>query len=197
MRRFRRPPRRWARFFHVHGEPYHVENSRRGILRAVREFFTAIDLDACVTSDGVMLDNHWLLLMLRDGFFDPLGLIDPHTRVDRLTWEQADRLRTKDGYRIRTMKSQLWFAKHAGLKRVELETKESRGFDNQAIWDDLAKSKPAGLRVVVKCDTEHQAFAKIMRHAKAAGFTTMALWHRGALPPLHDVDYVRGSGRKR
>lgn len=191
----RRAPRSWRRFFHVRpGQPYHIANSRRGIRLAVAKGYKAIDLDAQVTRDGVLVNTHWLRPLLRDGFRAPKGSrISRFARVDRLTWEQVASLRTRDGYRIRQMWQMLDFAAAAGLERVEVEAKRSRGIARPWIWRDLHIGLLPQPLVVVKVLSTHPQAHEVLAAAKAAGFVTMVS-ARGPIPTawLRVVDYVRG-----
>ena len=99
----------------------HVENSIRGVRLAARRHFVWTDADLLITKadpdcpfrahaehiDGVchghIVWTHWDRPMERDDFFDPLGLLDPHTRVRNMTLREVLRLRTKDGYRIHSV----------------------------------------------------------------------------------------------
>lgn len=148
------PARRRARHgvFHVKAPiKKHVENSIRGIITAARRLFAWIDLDLLITKadphcpfctkDGVecrghIVVCHWDRPMIRDGFFDPLGLLDPHTRVRDMTLEEVLRLRTKDGYRIWRVESLLG---ECALKRIGafVEPKDDPRFELDWPWQHL------------------------------------------------------------
>jgi hypothetical protein len=99
----------------------HIENSIRGVKMAARRHFRWIDADMLITKadpncrhvghpehiDGVCVGHivwtHWDRPMEKDGFFDPLGLIDPHTRVRDMTLDEVLRLRTNDSHRIHSI----------------------------------------------------------------------------------------------
>lgn len=208
----RRVPRRWRRFFHVRpGVPYHRENSVRGLNRAVELGFTAIDLDACVTSDGVIVNTHWVRPMLRDGFRAPKGSgIRRWDRIDSLTWAQVSTLQTRDGYVIHSMGSMLAEAARRGL-RVEVDAKGCPGLESVKLWLQLRKAagiphasrnpttgrltSPAAPGVQVKTISTLTGAGRRLRAAHMAGFTTIVL-ARGPVPEAWHpwIDYIRGRG---
>jgi glycerophosphoryl diester phosphodiesterase len=183
------PPRR---FFHVaEGKPYHLEDSRRGVLTAIRNRFRWIDLDCQVTKDGIPIITHWGRPMERDGFRDPLGKIDPHRSVEELTWEQVSRLRTRDGYRIWRADDLCNLAIKCGL-RVELELKTDAITERHLQVLRAALTKPKRVQVKTLSNLPKHPGMRLAR-AKRAGFKTIIL-ARGPMPKAWQpsCDYVRG-----
>ena len=92
-----------AKVAHVaKGVPYHVLNSRRGVV-SLHEDVRYVDLDVLITKDGIGVNTHWQR-PLRHGFYDPRGTIPKNTKVSDLTWKEVDRLRTRQGqYAINTV----------------------------------------------------------------------------------------------
>lgn len=125
--------------FHVaKGMKYHVGNSLRGIRKAIRRRFWAIDLDILITKDGVIVGCHWSRPMLRDGFYDPLGKIPPGTPIHQLTWAQVATLRTKDGYRIQRIERLL---QECGPKIIAyLEPKSDARFELDWPWLEIKQA---------------------------------------------------------
>ena len=110
--------------FHLSGTKKHIENSIRGIKLAARLRFSWVDIDILITKadpdcplpaddpehvDGECLGHivgcHWDRPMERDGFFDPEGLLRHHAMVRQMSVDEALRLKTKDGYSIRRIKT--------------------------------------------------------------------------------------------
>lgn len=125
------------RIYHVpHGTPYRVENSLRGVRRAARLGYDAIDLDLQITSDGVVVCTHWGQPLLKDGFYDPLGRIKRTARVRDLTWRQVQRLRTRDGYRIRRLRRVLKECRRVGIEAC-VEPKADSRFKRDRVWTSI------------------------------------------------------------
>lgn len=143
--------RRWI--FHL-SFPFkkHVENSIRGIKAAAKRHFTWIDLDELITKAdpncslpaddpehvngqclGHVVGCHWDRPMERDGFFDPQGVLHHHTRVREMSIDEALRLKTKDGYSIRRIKTLLVVC---AMKRVGawVEPKDDPRFEQDWPW---------------------------------------------------------------
>lgn len=130
------------RIFHVNrpDEPYHRGNSLRGIRRAARAGWDAIDLDLQMTRDGVVVNTHWARPMLRDGFRDPLEKISPKRPVSRMTWEQVSRLvagRRPRRYKIQRLERVLRACARRGIVAY-LEPKADERFEDPAIWRYVA-----------------------------------------------------------
>jgi hypothetical protein len=130
--------------------PKHVENSLRGIRFAAHSpLFNGSDLDSLITladprcpvcarrtCRGHLLNTHWEHPMLRDGFHDPLGLLDPHTAVRHMTLPEAMRLEAHtDGhvYRIPTLASSLALCGRLGHIAV-VEPKNDERFEEDWPW---------------------------------------------------------------
>lgn len=143
--------RRWI--FHL-SFPFkkHVENSIRGIKTAAKRHFTWIDLDELITKAdpncslpaddpehvngqclGHIVGCHWDRPMERDGFYDPEGVLHHHTRVREMSIDEALRLKTKDGYSIRRIKTLLVVC---AMKRVGawVEPKDDPRFELDWPW---------------------------------------------------------------
>lgn len=92
-----------AKVAHVpKGVPYHVLNSRRGVV-SLHEDVRYVDLDVLITRDGVGVNTHWQRPLMH-GFYDPWNEIPKRAKVSDLTSNQVARLRTRRGqYRINTV----------------------------------------------------------------------------------------------
>lgn len=129
---------RIRRILHVRkGEPYHRENSIRGVRRAKRRGYDAIDIDLQMTRDGVIVATHWGQPLLRDGFRDPQGKITKRARVRNLTWAEVQRLEAPGGYRIQRLETILRECARKGIIAV-LEPKADTRFEKPAVWQHVA-----------------------------------------------------------
>lgn len=184
-----RVPRR--RLFHVpEGTAYHIEDSLRGVLWAIKKHFGWIDLDVHRSLDGTLYVTHWSRPGEHDGFRMPNDAHwNRHKSISLMHDSEVERLRTPDGYRIRKAIDLIPWAVTHGIK-VEFEAKEN-GF---TVYDFLrlreAIQKAGG-------DPKHvqvKAFGKFRRSlsgARRAGFITILLVHtRGEAYPVADADYV-------
>lgn len=92
-----------AKVAHVpKGVPYHVLNSRRGVV-SLHEDVRYVDLDVLITKDGIGVNTHWQRPLMH-GFYDPRGTIPKRAKVSELTWHQVRRLRSRRGqYAINTV----------------------------------------------------------------------------------------------
>ena len=153
--------------FHVrHPIKKHVENSIRGIRRAARLLFAWIDIDLLITKadpdcplpaddeehiDGVchghIVGCHWDRPMLRDGFYDPEGELNPRLRVRDMSIDEALRLETKDGYKIRRVRVLL---RECALRHIGayVEAKDDKRFELDWPWRYLnTAAKKRGCRL--------------------------------------------------
>lgn len=143
--------KRWI--FHVaHPIKKHVENSIRGVKTAAKRRFAWIDIDELITKadpdcplpasdpehvDGECLGHivgcHWDRPMMRDGFFDPEGELRPRTQVREMSIDEALRLKTKDGYSIRRIKTLFVVC---AMKRIGawVEPKDDDRFEQDWPW---------------------------------------------------------------
>lgn len=123
--------------FHIrHGQPYHRENSLRGIARAARAGYKRIDLDLQMTKDGTVVCTHWPRPLLRDGFRDPQHKISRFAKVSSLTWAEVQRLHTRDGYHIRSLDICLAACASHGIDAV-LEPKGDPRFRDANVWRNI------------------------------------------------------------
>ncbi len=164
------------RIYHVaKGEPYHRGNSLRGIRRAARLGYDAIDLDLQITSDGVVVNTHWGQPLLRDGFYDPRGRIKRTARVRDLTWREVKRLRTRDGYRIRRLRRVLRACKRHGIEAC-LEPKNDPRFTRDRVWASIrADADLTGAHVSVRALRHLGRGVRRVRAARRAGFTAWTI----------------------
>lgn len=130
------------RIFHVNrpDEPYHRGNSLRGIRRAARNGWPAIDLDLQMTRDGVVVNTHWDRPMLRDGFRDPWRQIPKEKRVRNMTWNQVSRLvagRLPRRYKIHRVERVLKACARRGIIAF-VEPKGDPRFEDPAVWRYVA-----------------------------------------------------------
>jgi hypothetical protein len=173
--------------YHVrHPIKKHVENSIRGIRRAARRLFVWIDLDLLITKadpecplvgdeehvNGVCLGHivgtHWDRPMLRDGFFDPEGLLSPRTTVRQMTLEEALRLKTKDGYRIKRVRVLLRECALRGIGAY-VEAKDDKRFELDWPWRYLkAAAKQRGCRLRARTIRNFPVRGAGRRRAQAA-----------------------------
>lgn len=135
-------------FHKGHGQPYHFENSFRGIRWAAAHAFKRIDLDLNITKDGVIVNTHWLRPLAHDGFRDKAGLIrSKQTAVNQMTLAEIQRLVADGGYVIHTLDEALRECARARIN-PKLEPKADHRFENPAIWKPVkAQCDHLGLRV--------------------------------------------------
>lgn len=194
-------------FFHE-GHPYRLQNSVRGLRRAVELGYEWIDIDSnyCRAGEGpvplVPLATHWQRIR-GDHFRDPAGRVPDDARWSDLTLAEARRLRTDDPepYRVLTMVEIVRAAARTGLRGIEWEVKGGAGFEEPAPYREvLAAAEEAGVEIIVKTLRNVGGEAAALRRlaaAKRAGATTMLLNRVGG-PVRIDadrasyVDHVRG-----
>lgn len=139
------------KIFHVKWPIWkHVENSIRGIRKAARLGYDAIDLDLLITKDGVIVVCHWQRPLLYDNFEDRLHRIKVRARINRLTWKQVQRLRAEDGYRIVRVERAL---RECAQQKIiaYLEPKNDERFELDWPWQQIrAIAKEHGTKVRVR-----------------------------------------------
>lgn len=149
--------------FHVKWPiPKHFENSLRGVAYAIAHMFAWIDLDLSITKPdphcrhhpdgqpcrGHIVACHWPKPMRRDGFRDPLGLIDPDTPIWDLTLDEALRLVARFGFRIRLLSDLLNAC--GGWIGALLEPKGDERFEQDWTWQQIrADVRAAGTHAEV------------------------------------------------
>jgi len=159
----------------------HVENSIRGVRLAARRHFRWIDADLLITKadptcrhcpagvcPGHIVWTHWDRPMLKDGFFDPLHRLDPHTRVRDMTLDEVLRLRTKDGYRIHTAEVlfRVCAAQNIG---AYVEPKDDPRFEQDWPWRRLrALSRLRSVRLRSRTIKDFSTLGAGTRRARAA-----------------------------
>ena len=168
-----RARRRIGRILHVaYPTPKHVENSVRGVRRAARRGFDAIDLDMQITKDGVIVGTHWGRPLIKDGFRDPRHLIGRHAQVRDLTWTQVSRLvagRWPRRYRIARIERLLSECADRGVVAL-LEPKGDRRFAQAWPWEHIRDvAEDVGCVVSVRALTELDGRAHVAA-ARRAGF---------------------------
>ena len=193
----RRPPqvpKKWSHF--LHADNYRFENSVQGLAHAAKHQ-KAIDLDVNITKDGVPVNTHWGDVFKRGGFYDPLHKLPKNARISDLTAKEVFRLRSKDGYRIHSMKFMLRRAAKLGV-RVEYEAKGSKPFEYgkgglKTFVDTKKISDAAHTRIFVKTISTTPGAMERLKAAHRAGLTTVLL-PRGPVPKSWRpyIDYVRG-----
>lgn len=158
------------RIFHVgRKEKYHRGNSIRGIRRAHRRGYPAIDLDILMTLCGVIIGCHWPRPLLRDGFRDPKRRVSKTADVADLRWVVVRRLVAGwvTRYRIQRIETLLAECARVGIIAV-LEPKGDPRFDHRATWDYIAKvADDKGADVKVRALPQN---ASALPAARAAGF---------------------------
>lgn len=158
------------RIYHVRrGVPYHRGNSIRGIRRARRHGYPAIDLDLCITRDGVIIGCHWPRPLLHDGFRDPRRLVAKTANVADLRWVAVARLVAGRivRYRIQRIERLLQECARVGIIAV-LEPKGDPRFDKRETWDRVADiADDLGATVQVRALPQN---ASALPAARAAGF---------------------------
>lgn len=170
----------------------HEENSRRGILEARAGGFEWWDGDHRHDAEGNSWNTHWDMPLLRDGFRDPRRQVGLFSKVSRMDPAVVQRLRTKDGYRIRDSVDEVLYALEHGLGN-EFDVKDSRftvaffatmrravihhGFDPARVW---VKGYPR--------------FHRSIAAAHFAGFPTILLTHGDRVSASYQEfsDYHRG-----
>lgn len=123
------------RIFHVsYPTPKHTENSIRGIRKAKRLGYNAIDIDMQITKDGKVVGTHWSQPMLKDGFRDPLDPFARHVSVSDMNWSRVRRLFVPKGlYRIHKLRVLLAECARLDIEAV-IEPKGDPRFETNAIW---------------------------------------------------------------
>lgn len=156
--------------FHTRkGEKYHRGNSIRGIRRARRRGYPAIDLDILITLDGVVIGCHWPRPLWRDGFRDPKRKVSKTADVKHLRWAVVHRLVAGyvTRYRIQRIETLLGECARLGIIAV-LEPKGDPRFDRRATWDHIAAiAEDKGAEVMVRALPQN---ASALPAARAAGF---------------------------
>lgn len=187
-------PKKWSHF--LHADNYRFENSVQGLVHASKHE-KAIDLDVNITKDGVPVNTHWGDVFKRGGFYDPKHQLPKNARISDLTAKQVFRLRSKDGYRIHSMKYMLRKAAKLGV-RVEYEAKGSKPFEygkgGLATFVETKKiADAAHTNMFVKTISTTPGAMARLKAAHRAGLTTVLL-PRGPVPKSWRpyIDYVRG-----
>lgn len=145
----------------------HVENSIRGIRRAARGGYDAIDLDLLITADNVIVVTHWDRPMRRDGFTDRLHRLNHDLRVRDMTWGQVQRLEA-GGYRIMRVERAL---EECARDRViaYFEPKGDARFEQDWPWRHIAAvAKREGTRVRVRAIRNYPSRNAGLRRVRAA-----------------------------
>jgi LysM repeat protein len=196
----RRPPqvpKKWSHF--LHAKNYRYENSVQGLKHAAKHE-KAIDLDVNITKDGVPVNTHWGDVLKRGGFHDPLHKIPKNAKISQLTAKEVLRLRSKDGYRIHTMK---YMMRKAGKLhvRVEYEAKGSKPFEYgkgglKTFVDTKKIAAAAHTQIFMKTISTTPGALARLKAAHRAGMTTVLL-PRGHVPKSWRpyIDYVRGPAK--
>jgi hypothetical protein len=193
----KRIARTWGALYHVKkGIPYHVENSLRGVITAQRRGYVGIDLDVNADSEGNIWATHWGRPLARDGFRDPLGKIPRTKNIHDMTAEEVERLRTRDGYRIRRVSTLIREARRRGLT-VEVEAKPSPPLYRPGPWKRLAEELDG--------DTKRDLLVKVLmdlgphpenrlKAAHEAGFRTCVIVQGHRIDPAWEafIDTRRG-----
>lgn len=98
----------------VHGVPYYLLNSIRGLRAARRLRKTRADRDLQITRDGVIVVTHWVRPLTPHGprghdvFIDPLRRLSRDRTIASMTWDEVSRLRTRRGaYRINRLSTDI------------------------------------------------------------------------------------------
>lgn len=158
------------RIFHVKWPIWkHVENSLRGIRKASRFGYDAIDLDLLITKDGVIVVCHWDRPMLRDNFYDTAHRLSIHAMVRELTWDQIKRLRAPGHYRIMRVEHALAACARARIIAY-LEPKDDPRFASDWPWQHIRAVKARyHTRVRVRALPQNAA---ALPFARRAGFRT-------------------------
>lgn len=144
-----------------------LENSIRGARRAYAEHFAGVDFDIRVTADGVVVASHDRDPWRWDKFYDPRHKIAHGTPIERLSWAQVSRLRTRDGLRIRRIETLLQVCGKLGLVAV-IEPK-TRTAGTVAVWDHIVRvADLVGCHVVAYALRSHHG-AETMANARRAG----------------------------
>lgn len=176
---------------HLTTPGYRAGNSYRGNADAQKRGFKWIDRDCLLSKDNVPINTHWPKSDV-EGF--GVG------RFDSLSYSTISRLKTKDGYRVRSMREILIDAHYRNLN-VEIEAKVNIKPDT---WNYLAKicedlwGDSWNKHVNVKCLTTFNFWGSTLHAAHSAGFLTIALcrntW-RTRVVNLPWVTYTRGNIR--
>ena len=150
---------------------YAFENSPQGIKYAAKHGYSSIDLDMQITKDGVLVNTHWSQPMAKDGFYDPLGKLDPKTKVSEMTFAEVSRLRNRDGQsRIHTMESQIALLKKYGIAG-DLEAKNDKRFATDKVMGQISSMvRKSGIKANLKSIDRGPGSRKILKKAQEYGF---------------------------
>ena len=184
------------------GTPAHRGNSFRAIRKALAHGYTGIDIDVTMTSDGVLIANHWQRLMRFDGFYDPSGRLDRNAKIKTLTWGQVSRLRTRDAkpgdepYRVRKLSQIFGRATGEQVRQssritlcLEIKPGDARLFDPTVYKLIAHMADLSGVDTIVMAQGRGDLW-RVFKPAAEAGLTTMVQW-RGKQPPAHVAEYVK------
>lgn len=145
----------------------HVENSLRGIRRAARRDYDAIDIDLQMTKDRIIVGTHWARPLKRDGFRDPEGKIPRYRPVRQMTWIQVHRLVAPKRYRIQRIERLLRACARRGVIAL-LEPKGDKRFAEDWPWEYMRDvAEDCGATVSVRALHENRA---ALAPARRAGF---------------------------
>jgi len=188
-----------ARSF-AHLEPYYFNNSIRGLDYAVARGYRWIDLDANVSKDGTVWNEHWARISV-DGY-SARG-VSRNATVGSLTDKQMERLAGPHRFHPHRMTTMFRAAARRHIN-IEMEAKGGRRFERPKTYVKLRTlSRELGVRVQVKTLTSIggcRAALRRLRAASKAGFHTILLNHYHAAVVIPErfaryVDYVRGPFR--
>lgn len=150
----------------------HLENSVRGIRKAARLGYDAIDLDILITKDGVIIVCHWKRPLLRDDFHDPIHRIQLHALVSELNWDQVKRLEAPGDYHIQRIEVALSACARAKIIAY-LEPKGDPRFTKDWPWQHIrAVAAKYGTKVLVRALPDN---AEALPAARRAGFKTRVI----------------------
>lgn len=161
-------------------DTYAFENTPAGIKFAADNGYASIDLDMLITKDGAVVATHWSQPMTKDGFYDPLGKLDPATRVSDMTLAEVMRLRNQDGQsRIYPMSTMIEALKKNGIAG-DLEAKNDPRFASDQVMGRLATTvRQAVIRANLKSiDYGPQAY-DVLEAAQRQGFWVRTAAGRG------------------
>lgn len=178
--------------------PKHVENSDSGDRRAKRQGKASNDLDLTISEAdphcplvgdpehgpgdvcrGHVLNNHWLLLRLRDHFIDPLHRIGLRARVNRLSWPQIHRLYAVTGgrrYRVRRIRRALAHCARIGEVAV-VEPKGDHRFLEDWPWEYMfAVAEDIGCTIAIRALPQNAGALPVARRVAARSGQHVEAW---------------------
>lgn len=188
-----------------HKVPYAYGCNPAAITRAKQHDYDAIDLDLRVLASrtpgkipaALAICDHWPYPLKQDAWFDPAGKLSPDRPIHKINYDEAMRLRYRDGKTLQPMMTARWAM--VLCKRVHIQPcfeakSDPRGvFYDPEWWADFkAMGHSVHVEPIIMSLPGGGTGIKKLAAAHEAGLTTMWLW-RGAYPASYNrhIDFVK------